>query len=53
MTKHSTVTVQVRVAWWFKWYMTGVIMMCRFTGLNFDEAKVRRYIRRALKVRVK
>jgi len=53
MAKHPTITVQVRIAWWLKWYIAGVIMMCRLTGLDFDEAKVRRYVRRALKVRVK
>lgn len=53
MTKHSTITVQVRIAWWLKWYMAGVIMMCRLTGLDFDEAKVRWYVRRGVKVKAK
>ena len=50
MAKHSAITVQVRIAWWLKWYMAGVIMMCRLTGLDFDEAKVRWYVRRGVKV---
>lgn len=53
MAKHSAIIVQVRVAWWLKWYMAGVIMMCRLTGLDFDEAKVRWYVRRGLKVSVR
>ena len=52
MTKHFTITVQVRIAWWLKWYMAGVIVMCRLTGLDFDEAKVRWYVRRALTAKV-
>lgn len=48
-----TVTIEVRIAWWLKWYMAGVIMMSRLAGLDFDEAKARRYIRRGLKVRVR
>lgn len=51
MAKRSAIAVQVRVAWWLKWYMAGVIMMCRLTGLDFDETKVRRYVRRAVKVK--
>ena len=51
MAKHSAITVQVRIAWWLKWYMAGVIMMSRLTGLDFDEAKVRWYVRRGVKVK--
>lgn len=47
-----TAQIQIRVAWWLKWYLRGVALACQLTGMDFDEAKVRRYIRRALKVRV-
>lgn len=49
----SSVAVSVRVAWWVKWYLYGVALTCQITGMDFDETKVRRYIRRGLKVRVR
>ena len=45
-----TVTIEVRAAWWLKWYLHGVALTCQITGMDFDEAKVGRYIRRGLKV---
>lgn len=48
----STFTMKLRIAWWLKWYLYGVAVTCRLTGLDFDEAKVQRYIRRAITVRV-
>lgn len=45
-----TATIEVRVAWWVKWYLHGVALTCQITGMDFDEAKVGRYIRRGLKV---
>lgn len=48
----STLTMKVRVAWWLKWYLRGVALTCQLTGMDFDEAKVRRYIRRAVTVKV-
>lgn len=47
-----TATIRVRVAWWVKLYLYGVAMTCQITGMGFDEAKVRRYIRRAVTVKV-
>ncbi|GGJ06446.1 hypothetical protein [Halopseudomonas pertucinogena] len=52
MAKHPTITLQVRVVWWLKWYMAGVILMCWLTGLDFDEVKVRQYVRRGLRAKV-
>ena len=46
---NNTVQIQIRVAWWVKWYLYGVALTCQITGMDFDEAKVGRYIRRGLK----
>ena len=45
----NTVQIQIRVAWWVKWYLHGVALTCQITGMDFDEDKVRRYICRGLK----
>lgn len=47
-----TAEIQVRVAWWVKWYLYGVALTCRITGMDFDEDKVRRYICRGLRAKV-
>lgn len=48
---NNTMAIRVRVAWWVKWYLYGVALTCQITGMDYDEHKVRRYIRRGLKVK--
>jgi len=49
MAQH-TVMVSVRVAWWVRWYLSGVALAAQITGATPDAAKVARWIRRGLSV---
>lgn len=51
MAQH-TVMVSVRVAWWVRWYLSGVAFVAKITGATPDAAKVTRSIGRGLSVRV-
>lgn len=33
-------TVTIRVAWWVRWYLSGVALYSHITGLAPDEEKV-------------
>lgn len=46
----SRMTVRVRVAWWLRWYVAGLITVARATGTEPDPQKVERVVRRAVKV---
>ncbi|WKN20827.1 hypothetical protein [Azotobacter vinelandii] len=47
-----TVTMQVKIAWWWPAYVAGVHLMSWLTGLDPDMAKVERWVRQAVSVRV-
>ncbi|WP_164741277.1 hypothetical protein [Achromobacter spanius] len=51
MAQH-TVTISVRLAWWVRWYLSGVALAAQITGATPDAAKVTRWIGRGLSVRV-
>jgi hypothetical protein len=46
----SPVIVRLRVAWWLRWYLSGVILTSWLTGLAPDLSKVGEWIRRAVRV---
>jgi len=46
-----TVKLSLRVAWWVRWYLVGVVIAARLTGATPDTTKVERWIRRGLSVR--
>lgn len=48
----TSITVRLSVAWWLRWYLAGVILTARLTGLEPDLGKVQRHIRRAARVAV-
>jgi hypothetical protein len=52
-SERCIVTITVRVRWWLRLYLSGVVMMSWFTGLYPDMAKVRWYVRQGVKVRVR
>lgn len=52
MAKTCALKAEVRVAWWLKLYLGGVVLMCGLTGLDFDDDKVGRYMKRGIKVRL-
>lgn len=43
---------KVKIAWWFKFYAFGVIVMSRLTGLEPDEAKVTAWAKRAVSIKI-
>lgn len=49
MAQH-TVTISVRVAWWVRWYLSGVMFAAWITGATPDATKAARWIRRGLSV---
>lgn len=36
------VTIRVSVAWWLRWYIAGVALMCRMTGCepNIERGRI-------------
>jgi len=49
---HQTVTISIRVAWWLRWYLAGVALMCELTGCQPDYDRVRCWVLRAIRLRV-
>lgn len=47
-----TINFKVHVAWWLRWYLSGMVLMCRTMGTEPDMTKVERVIRRALTVHI-
>jgi len=45
-----TVKLSLRVAWWVRWYLVGVVIAARLTGAAPDITRVERWIRRGLSV---
>lgn len=45
-----TINVTVRIAWWWRWYAFGVVMVARLMQTEPDPAKVQAWARRAVKV---
>lgn len=44
--------LQIKIAWWLKYYLQGVALMCAITGRDYDEVKVGKVIDRALRAEV-
>lgn len=42
----------VNVAWWLRWYLFGVALMCRMTGCQPDMGRVMRWTMRAVTMRI-
>ncbi|MNV41421.1 hypothetical protein D3C71_1330560 [compost metagenome] len=52
MMARQTVAVSIHVAWWVRWYLGGVRIVAQMSGATPNWAKVLRWIRRGLSVRV-
>lgn len=51
MTQQVLVAVvRVRLAWWVRWYLAGVVLMARMSGLDSDPVKVARWVGRGVRV---
>lgn len=46
----ATLTVRIKVAWWLRWYVAGLLTVSRITGAEPDMAKVERVVRRAVRL---
>ncbi len=46
----TTVKLSLRVAWWVRWYLVGVVIAARLPGARPDMTRVERWIRRGLSV---
>lgn len=47
----ATVTASVRLRWWLRWYLAGVVWTARAMGLEPDWERVEWWIRRGLVMR--
>lgn len=50
-TKH-TLIAEVKFAWWWKFYVAGVVAMARLTGLEPDYEKVTAWAKRAVSIEI-
>lgn len=46
-----SIRATLRVAPWFRWYLFGVLLMARITGLQPNPQRVGRWLTRAVTVR--
>jgi hypothetical protein len=49
----TTITLTIKVRWWLRWYLAGVLLTSRVTGLVPDLAKVDYWIGRGVRFTVK
>lgn len=48
MARISEIKMQIRIAWWLKWYLLGVRLTMELTGCDPDWRKVDFWIGRAV-----
>lgn len=48
----TQVTIRVSVAWWLRWYIVGVALMCRTTGCQPNIERVAYWVRRSIRMRI-
>lgn len=48
----NQITLKLTVAWWLRYYIYGVVLMCWMTGAGVNEERVSKWMRRAMKVRI-
>lgn len=48
----QVVTVSLRIAWWLRWYVLGVALMCRMTGCAPNVERVAHWVRRSIRMRI-
>ena len=45
-------SLRLHVAWWLRWYLVGVVLMCWMTRMQPNEERFRYWIRKAIKLRI-
>lgn len=48
----TQIKLGVRIAWWLRWYLSGVALMCWMTKCPPDMGKVAYWAGRAIKLRI-
>lgn len=49
----ATFDIQVRLAWWFDWYLKGLLLFCYLFGTAPDPARVERMVYRAVRLQLR
>lgn len=52
MSQLTTVTFIIRMAWWVKPYLCGVLLMSRLTGLQPDPDRVGAWVQRGMTMKM-
>ena len=46
------IQIRISVAWWLRWYLAGVALMCRVSGADPDVDRVVYWVRRSIRMRI-
>lgn len=49
----ATFDITVRLAWWFDWYLKGLLLFCTLFGTTPDPARVKRMVYRAMRLQLR
>ncbi|WP_338544911.1 hypothetical protein V6W80_17185 [Pseudomonas benzopyrenica] len=52
MSRSTTVTFTIHMAWWVKPYLCGVLLMSRLTGLQPDPDRVGAWVQRGMTMKM-
>ena len=44
----ASIKVTIRVAWWVRWYISGVALCALFTGLEPDMEKIKARVKKGV-----
>jgi hypothetical protein len=47
-----TITLRVRIAWWLRWYLSGLQLACWTMGTEPDWDKVHHTVMRAVRIEI-
>ena len=42
--------VKIKIAWWFRYYLIGLVFLCRFMGAEPDEKRIEYWLRKAITI---
>lgn len=47
----NQITLKLTIAWWLRYYIFGLFVMCRLTGMGLNEQRVEYWLRKAIRVK--
>ncbi|MBC7201922.1 MAG: hypothetical protein H5U29_00165 [Pusillimonas sp.] len=47
----NQIKVQIKLAWWIRWYLMGVVLMARLTGQQPDPERIGYWVAKAARVK--